>query len=53
VLDNVGEILVALGLVLFSVLFWWLVWSLRGLAKQPKTTGQYGTMTTDRTHRRV
>jgi hypothetical protein len=52
VLDNVGEILVAMGLVLFSLLSGWLVWSLRGLAKQPKTTGQYGPITTDRTHRR-
>jgi hypothetical protein len=35
-LDYAGEILLALGLVLSSFLFYWLVWTLNGLGKFPE-----------------
>jgi hypothetical protein len=35
-LNYAGEVLLALGLVLFSLLSYWLVWKLNGLGKFPE-----------------
>jgi hypothetical protein len=35
-LNYAGEVLLALGLILFSLLSYWLVWELNGLGKFPE-----------------
>jgi hypothetical protein len=38
-LNYAGEVLLALGLILFSLLSYWLVWELNGLGKFPEPHG--------------
>jgi hypothetical protein len=40
-LDYAGEILLALGLVLSSLLSYWLVWTLNGLGKFPEPPSDF------------
>jgi hypothetical protein len=40
-LNYAGEVLLALGLVLFSLLSYWLVWKLNGLGKFPEPQSNF------------
>jgi hypothetical protein len=51
-LNHAGEILFALELVLSSLLFYWLVSTLSGVAREPRTAEIHGTGEKHRTGRR-
>lgn len=51
-LNYAGEILLAVALVLSSVLFYWLVWTLNGLGKDPGTAWLHRTSAKERSESR-
>jgi hypothetical protein len=50
-IENAGGILLALELIVFSLVSHWLVWTLDGLGKEPRTAEEHGTRARDRTGR--